>query len=298
MPQREQHKLVVSRRAFSRDGRSRSGFTILELLTTIAVIGILMALLLPAIGSAREAARRMQCGNNLKQIGVALHNYHDQFQCLPPGWQWDRQHETAYSWAVAILPNLEQATVSQSINRGENLAFGPNSLARSTSLPVYLCPSDITQPTFTLMRAQPAGSTPLPLIDLPTANYVGVFGITEPDDVVPTPLGEGAFIDAQPRSFRDFQDGQSNTIIVGERSMNRLPSTWYGFDLGGEDHACRVVGHAFVGPNCTRCDECEFASRHPGVSMFLWGDGRVTGVNDSIDQRVYRHMSTLHDCHF
>ncbi|MCA9080041.1 MAG: DUF1559 domain-containing protein [Planctomycetaceae bacterium] len=274
------------------------GFTILELLTTLAVIALLMALILPAVGAAREAARRMECDNHLRQIGLALHNYHDQHGSLPPGWQWDRDHRTAYSWAVAILPQLDQSAVSDSVNRGEAIGYPANSLARSTSLPVYLCPSDISVPRFPLMEALSPGSPPSVLIELPTASYVGVFGIAEPDDVVPAPIGEGAFIEAKAIRFRDFQDGLSNTCIVGERTMERLPSTWYGFDLRGEDHACRVVGQMMTGPNCRVCDECEFASRHPGVSQFLWGDGHVAGVSEGVDAQAYRRMATLRDCHF
>ena len=119
----------------------RRGFTLIELLVVIAIIGVLIALLLPAVQAAREAARRAQCTNNLKQLGLAVHSYHDANQCLPaycyndtPAWCW--------SWAVAILPGLEQRPLYNSFNLSVPPTDGANTSLNSQKIGVFLCPSD------------------------------------------------------------------------------------------------------------------------------------------------------------
>src|SRR5271166_430496 len=128
--------------------RSR-GFTLIELLVVIAIIAVLIALLLPAVQSAREAARRMQCVNNLKQLGIALHNYHDALSIFPPGYIAaskfiDGETDTApgWSWASMILPQLEQASLYSSINVYLPIQAGANVTATQTIVGAYLCPSD------------------------------------------------------------------------------------------------------------------------------------------------------------
>jgi len=304
------HGIKTVRTPRSRVRCLRGGFTILELLTVIAIVAVLLGLLLPAIGSAREAARRLQCTNHLKQIGLALHNYHDQFRCLPPGVQFEPSDQAAYSWAVSLLPFLDQSALGYQVDRGVPIESPGNLLARQTTLAVFLCPSDITEPIFPLYPAtyygrprDPSKPLPPPLVKLPTANYLGVYGVEEPREpedrdshaVAGFPTAAGAFIEARPHHFRDFQRGLSNTVLVGERTMARLPSSWLGSDLNAEDSFCRMLGHAGTGPNCSACDKCEFSSRHPGVALFLWGDGHVREVSNSVDPGMYRRMSLLSD---
>jgi len=274
----------------------------------IGIIAILVGLLLPAIGSAREAARRLQCTNHLKQIGLALHNYHDQFHCLPPGVQFESSDRAAYSWAVSLLPFLDQSALASRVDRGVSIEQPENLLARQTALAVFLCPSDITEPTFPLYPAtyygrprDPSAPLPPPLTKLPTANYLGVFGVEEPREpedrdshgIPGFPIAGGAFIEGRPKRFNDFQRGLSNTVIVGERTMAQLASSWLGVDLEAEDPFCRMLGHTATGPNCPTCDKCEFSSRHLGISLFLWGDGHVREVSNSVDTGMYRRMSLL-----
>jgi prepilin-type processing-associated H-X9-DG protein len=124
------------------------------------------------------------------------------------------------------------------------------------------------------------------LITLPRANYVGVFGTTDPDDV-PGESGNGTFRQSRGRRFAEMLRGTSHVMMVGERTTRKIPSSWLGFAVEGEDAAGRVVGYADLGPNRDDADECEFDSRHPGHSNFVWADGHVAAVQDDVDHATY-----------
>ncbi|QDT80768.1 hypothetical protein Mal35_42430 [Gimesia maris] len=271
--------------------RNRSGFTVLELLVTFGIITTLASLILPAVNSAREAARQLQCKNQLKQIGMALHSYHDGYRCLPAGWQWEHTNHSAYGWSVPLLPYLEQRAIYEQVDRNQVLSHISNTTARETAIVNFLCPSDIVDPTFTLYEEHALSISQIPIIQLPTASYVGVFGTLEADDSIPAPAGEGTFCESVPVSFPQLQRGLTQTIIVGERTMSMVPSTWLGVDSYGEDAACRLVGSAITKPNCKVCDECEFSSRHPGGVNFLWADGHVSLLSESLDTSTYQQLS-------
>lgn len=291
------HTIVDSRPS------ARSGLTILELLVTVSIIGILAALVLPAVGAAREAARRVQCVNHLHQLGIAMHHHHDAANHLPAGWQFDPTDQSAFGWAVPLLPYLDQVALGESIDTNKTIGDARHNLVRATSLSVMLCPSDIADLTFTLYAEPVDDSAPTaaifasaataPLIELPTANYVGVFGTVEADDTIPAPLGDGTFLENHQTRFRDFQRGLSNTAIVGERTMAQVPSTWFGISLAGEDAAFRIVGAALEGINQSLADEGDFSSRHPGGANFLWGDGHVSFVDQNIDLIEYHRSVQL-----
>lgn len=285
--------LTVGRAPAAR--RTLSGFTILELLTSICICAVLLSLLLPAISAARESARRAQCSNNLRQIGSAIHQYHDTNFSMPVGWQFEATRQSAYGWAESLLPQLEQLTLYSHINRNVRLQEPRNDLGRHALVSTFICPSDIAAERFTLYGVSPTSSAEMatvlvPLVDLPTANYQGVFGTLEADDSIPAPLGDGSFLESRAVRFSELRRGLSNTMIVGERTMARVPSTWLGVDMRGEDAACRLVGTNATAPNCGACDECEFDSRHAGGAYFLFADGHVRMISDLIDRAEYRQL--------
>ncbi len=137
-----------SRRAPVR--KLRLGFTLVELLVVIAIIGVLISLVLPAVQSAREAARRMSCQNNLHQIGVALHNYHSAYRQLPSGWVDNRTHlhEPGWGWAAAILPQMGQAAIYEQIDFTYPIDHEKHVGARLAVVPGYICPSDSSDDRF------------------------------------------------------------------------------------------------------------------------------------------------------
>ena len=139
----------------------------------------------------------------------------------------------------------------------------------------------------------PDSAAPLPvdiLVELPHANYIGVYGTSDPDQRGEID-GGGTFIARDAIRFRDLTNGLSQVAVVAERTARRLPSTWLGFHVHGEDAAGRVLGFAALGPNRVEADECEFDSRHPGCINMLFADGHVRSVADDIDATVYRQMA-------
>jgi prepilin-type processing-associated H-X9-DG protein len=203
---------------------------------------------------------------------------------------------------VALLPYLEQATLSDSLDCWVPITSPSVASARETSLGIMLCPSDIAEPSFALYveeedadnarhalsRSTRASSL---IAHLPTANYLGVFGTIEPDDTFPAPAGDGVFVAHQAVRFDDLRRGLSRTLVVGERTMAMVPSTWLGISFRGEDAACRLVGSAITTPNCDPCDECEFSSRHAGGANFLWADGHVGLIPKQTDSAEYRRLA-------
>ena len=284
----------------------RRAFTILELLVTVAIIGLLIAILLPALMAVRESARCMQCKNNLREIGLSIQQHHDSVKRFPNAWTVASDKVSGFGWAVSLLPFLEESALARSINSKLPVTAVQNDATRSVDLAIMRCPSDISEATFELLpepahhgsslQASNASTAPtsdpnLPLVRLPTANYVGVYGTLEADETFPAPAGDGAIVSDRSVRIADLQRGPSHTIIVGERPTAMVPSTWYGVTFKGEDAACRLVGSAISSPNCEPCDECEFGSRHSGGANFAWADGHVTLVRDDVDAQEYQQLS-------
>ena len=162
----------------------------------------------------------------------------------------------------------------------------------STKSPdIFVCPSDMADPQFEMFKETDAeseyGQSTDFLGNLPRANYVGVFGNSDPD-LLADGCGEGVFVRNRQIRLSELTRGASQVMLVGERSARRLPSTWVGTYLDGENAQSRIVGMANQGPNRDDADESEFDSRHPSHSNFVWGDGRVQAVEDDVDRLVYQ----------
>lgn len=289
---------------------ARRGFTVLELLVVLTVIAILVSLLLPALMYARESARRTCCTSHLRQLGIAVHGFHLRQRQLPAAWRVTRgDADFAYGWAAQLLSDIEQDSLKHRLPRDHRpLTLGSLDEAKKLALPLMLCPSDIAETSFELLVRRDDDDGPAPFsiqaqgaedtaLYLPTTNYVGVYGTVEADDFeehlgpMGIPFGDGSIINNKKVAFADLRRGLSNTMIIGERKMAAIPSSWLGIDLRGSDAGCRLAGSAMTRPNCDLCDECEFSSRHAGGSNFLWADGRVTIVTESIDQALYRESA-------
>ncbi|HEV3143797.1 MAG TPA: DUF1559 domain-containing protein [Gemmataceae bacterium] len=287
--------------------RKRLAFTLIELLVVIAIISILIGLLLPAVQKVREAAARTQCQNNLKQIGLALHGYHDRIGHLPPGyydvapWPQDDQGP-GWGWASFILADVEQDNVLRLINF--NLSVGsptPNIVqARTTFLKVFQCPSDpYSLPTFTISDGSGGAWT------LAHGSYVACNGNDGVDDNS-TPPHTGVFIRGTTGfRFAEITDGLSNTFFVGERCTTMSWSTWVGVPLGALDPSVRspgdfsggsalVLGHC--GPHLPNdsivTDADAMSSGHTSGVNFLFGDGSVRMINNAISQPTYDALAT------
>lgn len=277
--------------------RQARGVTILELLVVVATTTMLASLLLPAILAAREAGRNLQCTKNLQQIGTALQAFEGIRRVLPAGWNVEPSNRSAYAWAATLLPQLEEGELNSRIDRTRPIG-NVGCDVRTTTPPAYLCASDYGDADFPLfaelgkhgLTAQQSTET---LVTLPRANYIGMFGTTEPDEV-PGESGNGVFIEGRGIRFREVSQGLSHVLMVGERTTRKLPSTWLGIAVAGEDAGGRIVGCAYEGPNRDGTDECEFDSRHYGHVNFAWCDGHVSAVEDDIDPQIYRLYAQRH----
>jgi len=259
----------------------RKGFTLVELLVVIAIIGVLVALLLPAVQAAREAARRTECSNNLKQLGLAMHNHHDTFGQLPPGWSGATpEGAPGWGWAAESLKFIEQSTLSDIIDFQQSTSASANAVARQTSVPFFLCPTD------------PGGADTFDDLGVTVAraNYVGVFGSEEIEDDPSN--GDGVLYHNSQTRFADITDGLSNTFMVGERSSQLEKSTWVGVISGGDEAMARIVGSADHTPNSPSAHFDDFSSLHPGGTMFLLSDGSVRFIPETIDHAVYVGAAT------
>jgi prepilin-type N-terminal cleavage/methylation domain-containing protein/prepilin-type processing-associated H-X9-DG protein len=273
----------------------RSAFTLIELLVVIAITAVLVGMLLPAVQKVRGAAARSQCQNNLKQIGLALHNYHDANKSFPPGYRAsgpysDGATDTApgWGWAAYLLPYLEQDNLHRQLDFSQPI---PNSPAIQTPVKVYLCPSDVYPAgpfsvtdgfENTLALAAPSG-------------YAACVGGDESDTTGPT--GLGIFYRNSQTRLAEVTDGTSQTILVGERAWSNVNGIWAGAISGGVVRrgnlnpnpvsgaawypaAALVLAHSHLNNPQGHPDGGldDFSSRHIGGSHFLFADGHVSFV--------------------
>jgi prepilin-type N-terminal cleavage/methylation domain-containing protein/prepilin-type processing-associated H-X9-DG protein len=295
--------------------RASRGFTLIELLVVIAIIGVLVALLLPAVQSAREAARRAQCLNNLKQIGIALHHYQTDRNVFPPGYisAVDKQGNdigAGWGWASMILPQMEQTPLYSAINFSLPVFFPQNSTASVARTATFLCPSDAVKEMVTVLDQ--TGTNPVATVA--SGNYVGMYGT---GDIGAAPAaGNGAFYRNSATRLRDLLDGATTTIAIGERSHNLSYVTWTARTVGGwlfktvlaeggtdqfnappEQAFSMVLGAVGLvdlprTPNNRSAHVCDFWSRHPSGVNFVFFDGSVRFNKDSIAPNIYQALAT------
>lgn len=257
--------------------KANRGFTLIELLVVIAIIAVLVALLLPAVQQAREAARRSTCKNHLKQIGLALHNYHDTHRVFPPGYinDWGmavngsgniynhqnggtvNQDGAQWAWNAFILPFMDQSSLYQSMRVGDMRAIDAvtdNSVRRhmETPLEVYRCPSDIAE---TLNPWRKSHNIIGWNFRFPTSNYVGlntglrsmVFGAgaSSLDATIQSQQHTRGIFFADSRiSMRDITDGTSNQILVGERAWRYRSGDCYNRSYAGVSYVSGASKYA------------------------------------------------------
>ena len=289
--------------------KRRCGFTLIELLVTIAIIGILVALILPAVQNAREAARKAQCKNNLKQIGLALHNYHGNAKSFPPGWVGatpgighDPFGMNGFGWSTFLLPYLDQAALyrqfdfSKMINDESTMPVNNESLL-ATKLTVFLCGSEPDQDNWTIIHASGTHA----LAQVASCNYSGIYGI---NDFSCAPgfqcRDTGPLFQNSAVRLGDITDGTSSSVIVTER-RNDAFNVWYGNNVrstwsGVIPEALDIFEVYFCeldsGPTAELDDE-DASSYHNKGAHFLFCDGRVQMLNHSLDLRTFRALGTI-----
>ncbi|PQO45898.1 DUF1559 domain-containing protein [Blastopirellula marina] len=264
--------------------KNRSGFTLVELLVVIAIIGVLIALLLPAVQQAREAARRAQCNNNLKQIGLALHMYNDTFSKLPPS-SVASTDKTIFAWSALILPQMEQKNLYDRLDptsRSFGAVLTSDVTALQSPVDTFVCPSD---PTGKLNDNRPFDISGT-LTNTAKSNYPGCLG---------NYTSKGAFTSTGIK-LKDVTDGLSNTIFVGERRSTE--GGYAGLMIGGRNprvgsdglvwsDAFIALGGYRMGDGYSKTagssPEVAFSSAHPGGAQFVFGDGSVHFLPESID---------------
>ena len=297
---------------------SRRGFTLIELLVVIAIIAVLIALLLPAVQQAREAARRTQCRNNLKQIGVALHNYHDAHSNFPIGSFFSDIGglQFAWGWNTFILPYIDQAPFYNTLNLSSTTypaggsyspAPGGNEYKWQNYVPAYNCPSDIGPNTLSIGTGS-AG----PMIWSKT-NYAAMAGSTNriQSDGYTTRTGNGMFYNFSKVSMRDLTDGSSNTVAAGEVSSG-VPTNSATTDNAPYLNTMRIWiwGHASLidagdpinGAGTIPGDKGFYnsiegsgqgsSSYHEGGAHFLLADGAVRFISENINNGTWLALAT------
>lgn len=316
----------MSHRITNHAWSSRKGFTLVELLVVIAIIGVLIALLLPAVQQAREAARRMQCQNNLKQIGLALHNYHGTFNRLPLGNNGivnaagTKYYGHGWTWQASILPFLEQGALFDAVSGPDgygqetgSTGSGKPTIVLETDVQVFWCPS---QPDVR-NGAQKYGDGDQP------SNYNGNMGTrigNGNDNCVCTGVstlaemkseawgcmnGNGVFFVDSKIRFEDVKDGLSSTIFVSE--VVDTGGDVMGHYSGGCDRHAMFSGGADGNPPTEMTEyliaaegndpinggaEEAAGSWHAGGAQFLMGDGSVRFMSENMDMPTYQGLST------
>ena len=285
----------------------RRAFTLIELLVVISIIGLLTALILPAVQSAREAGRRSQCTNNLRQVGIALQSYHEAQRTFPcggyeirgtykPGWEslpakererWTAPEAREYAWSMMLLPQLERADLYAAIDRSKAYDDKANWEAARMIIPVYLCPSGANKGTMT---------TPFGAADkefqCARLHYGGIYseslnfpGRTTPRQVEPSGMGpKGIMVYSKSYSIDQVTDGLSNTLICAEDTL---------FYDGNWINARNVFSQDYIiNDPANKGKQNTMAGEHIGGVMGLCADGSVHFLANETENKILSAICT------
>jgi len=301
-------------------GKHLPGFTLVELLVVIAIIGVLVALLLPAVQAAREAARRMQCTNNLKQMGLALQNYHSARNHFPPGALVEGvccNVPSKTGWSIEILPYMENQNLYALLDPDETIGHNNNQLLRESAAPGYACPSDFEQELL-VPDSGPEGRwrfrkrfrTGSYRANSGRVNGGATWYLAESLETVPIewrgPMHMTGFRDLEVEAIRNIEDGTSNTLMIGEHTTTTKPErrsfwayTWGGYAMSqawndplmflGDYDKCKNQ----IGSGDFRVCMAMWYSFHPGIVNFLRCDGSVSNIQRDIDLQTFGALSSI-----
>lgn len=294
--------------------RANFGFTLVELLIVIAILGVLMGLLLPAVQRVREAAAQSSCRNNLRQIGIAAQGFHNIKGHLPPGYLFDENYafpeefevlthtSPGWGWAAFLLPHLDQGPLAQQIRWEKAVEDSANDQSRRFVLPVFVCPSDSNTGVYTVLSQYNE-----PMGEAATNSYAACYGYGGRIGEYPT-SGNGLFYRNSQTRHADIRDGLSTTLAVGERAALFVQGPWAGAMTNGtirtqsgapgfvaaiEESPVMIL--ARTNQNKLNNDFSvvyDFFSPHPTSGMFLFADGTVRSMSFATAPAVWQAIGT------
>ncbi len=305
---------------------SRRGFTLIEMIVFISIVGVLIGLLLPAVGRVRESGQQAACRNNLKQIGLALQAYHHTHKCFPSAFLFVPTNEPpifqgmktspGWGWGTLLLPYLDQAPVYHQINLTKSIEMPEFKTPRTVKMKVYTCPTDRNTGVFWVVdeKIKEEGGLGAPICEVATNSYTANYGTGKelgehPDD------GNGVFFRNSQITIRDIRDGVTNTIAIGERAAAFAQSPWAGavscgiIKTGEPDPAVDTLEHywmeeapvqvmaGFSLPYCEILNGAKsnaycFYSPHQNVGNFVFADAAVHAISRKASYEVLKALST------
>jgi prepilin-type N-terminal cleavage/methylation domain-containing protein len=297
--------------------RPLHGFTLIEILVVVSIIGVLIALMLPAVQKARESARKTQCANNLKQLGLGMHGYLLNHRAFPPGYisKVLPNHDDGgpgWAWGALVMPYIEQAALREQIELTASLRSPESAAVRLSSVPLFICPSDdMFEPIIDI----PSKSSTLIICQMAAGNYVASAGTVRPTCKRCRDQFDGVFGRNRAIKPKDLQDGLSKTLAIGERaSYWSRPVVWGVVPnskvIDNQQPGLFAAGPAYVlgttfheGFNIeTAADDMDhgtmgtfaeaFGSKHPGGAFFMFCDAGVRFVWDDADPAIMNALST------